>query len=180
MPHHSVLPLEPFQKWELDFVGPFKPPAMRTGNQYIIVATEYCMKWVEAKPLRDNTAASKTKNLYEFIWCLYGYLIELISDQGGHFLGQVIESLTTFYAALHKRSTQYYPQANGLAESTNKTLQNILRKIINENRMDWGTKLHSSLWAYRTTYKTSVRTTPFQLAFGLGAVMSIEFQIPSL
>ena len=136
MPHHPVLPLEPFQKWGLDFVGPFKPPAMRTGNRYIIVATDYCTKWVEAKALRDNTAASTTKFLYECIWCRYGCPIELISDQGGHFLGQVVESLTSFYAVVHKRSTPYYPQANGLAESTNKTLQNILQKIVNENQTD--------------------------------------------
>ena len=31
MPHQSVLPLEPFQKWGLDFVGPFIPAAARTG-----------------------------------------------------------------------------------------------------------------------------------------------------
>ena len=180
MPHHPVLPLEPFQKWGLDFVGPFKPPTMRTGNRYIIVATDYCTKWVEAKALRDNTAASTTKFLYECIWCRYGCPIELISDQGGHFLGQVVESLTSFYAVVHKRSTPYYPQANGLAESTNKTLKNILRKIVNENRTDWDTKLQSALWAYRTTYKTNIRTTPFRLAFGLEAVMPVEFQIPSL
>ena len=129
---------------------------MRTGNRYVIVATDYCTKWVEAKALRDNTAVSTTKFLYEYIWCRYGCPIELISDQGGHFLGQVVESLTTFYAVVHKRSTPYYPQANGLAESTNKTLQNILRKIVNENRTDWDTKLHSALWAYRTAYKTSI------------------------
>ena len=29
-------------------------------------------------------------------------------------------------------------------------------------------------------YKTSIRTNPFRLAFGLEAVMMIEFQIPSL
>ena len=84
------------------------------------------------------------------------------------------------YAGVNKKRTPYYPQANGLAESTNKTLQNILRKIVNENRTDWDTKLQSALWAYRTTYKTSIRTTPFRLAFGLEAVMPVEFQIPSL
>ena len=91
-----------------------------------------------------------------------------------------MESLTFFYAVVHKRSTPYYPQANGLAESTNKTLQNILRKIVNENRTHSDTKLQSALWVYRTTYKTNIRTTPFRLEFGLEAVMPIEFQIPSL
>ena len=128
-PSFGILPLEPFLKWGLDFVGPFKPPSMRTRNRYIIVTTDYCTKWVEAKELRDNTATSTTKFLYEHIWCRYGCPIELISDQGGHFLGQVVESLTTCYAVVHKCSTPYYPQANELAESMNKTLQNILRNL---------------------------------------------------
>ena len=86
----------------------------------------------------------------------------------------------TFYAVVHKRITPYYPQANGLAVSTNKTLQNILRKIVTENQTDWDTKLQSALWAYWTAYKTSIQTTPFRLAFGLEVVMPMEFQIPRL
>ena len=181
MPHQPVLPLDPFQKWGLDFVGPFTPAAAaRTGNKYILVATDYCTKWVEAKALRENTAVVTVKFLYENIWCRFGCPIELISDQGSHFLNSVIRELTQHYAVVHKKSTSYYPQANGLAESTNKTLQTILKKIVNENRTDWDTKLHSALWAYRTSYKTSIQSTPFRLAFGLEAVMPVEFQVPSL
>ena len=95
------------------------------------------MKWVEAKALKDNTATSTAKFVYESIWCRFGCPIELVSDQGTHFINKLIHELTTYYAAVHKKSMPYYPQANGLAESTNKTIQTILKKIVNENRTDW-------------------------------------------
>ena len=52
--------------------------------------------------------------------------------------------------------------------------------IVNDNQTDWDQKLHSALWAYRTTYKIVNRSTPFKFAFGLEAVTPIEFQILSL
>lgn len=136
-PQNFVLPLEPFQKWGLDFVGPFYPPASHTVNKYILVATDYCTKWVEAKALRDNTAATVAKFLYEMIMTRYGSPMELVSDQGGHFLNEVIQNLTSQHMIIHKKSIVYYPQANGQAESTNQMLQKILKKIVNENRTDW-------------------------------------------
>ena len=53
-----------------------------------------------------------------------------------HYINKIIHELSTYYAVVHKKSTLYYPQAHGLLESTNKTLQLILRKIVNENRND--------------------------------------------
>ena len=119
MPHQPILPLDPFQKWGLDFVGPFKPPAARTGNKYIIVATDYCTKWVEAKALRDNTAASTAKFVYEHLWCRYGCPIELVSDQGGQFINQIIRELTHHYAVVHKKKHTVLPageQIGGIDE----------------------------------------------------------------
>ena len=81
---------------------------------------------------------------------------------------------------IHRRSGPYHPQANGQAESTNKVLCTALTKVVEQSRTDWEQKLHSVLWAYRTSYKMSVGTTPFNLVYGLDAIMPIEFLIPTL
>ena len=74
----------------------------------------------------------------------------------------------------------YHLQANGQVESTNKILCNILTKIVGNSCTDWELKLNSALWAYRVAYKTAIGTTPFNLVFGLDAILPIEFLIPTL
>ena len=36
------------------------------------------------------------------------------------------------------------------------------------------------MWAYRIAYKTTVGATPFELVFGLNAILPIEFLVPTL
>jgi hypothetical protein len=40
--------------------------------------------------------------------------------------------------------------------------------------------LYSTLWTYRTSFKIATSFSPFQLIYGLEAVLPIECQIPSL
>ena len=113
-------------------------------------------------------------------WCILDAQSNLVSDQGTHFLNEVIHILTHRHMIIHKKSIVYYPQANGQAESTNKILQQILKKVVEEHRTDWDQKLHSALWAFRTAYKLTTGLTPFWMVYGLEAVMPMEFLVPTM
>jgi hypothetical protein len=62
----------------------------------------------------------------------------------------------------------------------NKSLKTILQRMINYAKSNWHLMLYSTLWAYRTSVKTATDFSPFQLVYGLEAVLPIECQIPSL
>ena len=56
---------------------------------------------------------STKKLVYEHLWCRFGCPIELVSDQGRHFLNHLIRELTTHYVVVHKWSTTYILKRKG-------------------------------------------------------------------
>ena len=122
---------------------------MHTHVEYIIVATDYVTKWVEAKATIKNNAQTTAKFLYEHAFTRYGLPIEIVTDRGTHFLNEVIEHLLEEFMVIHKKFAPYHQQDNGHAKSTNKILCTVLTKIISQTKTDWEQKLHATLWAYR-------------------------------
>jgi len=50
--------------------------------------------------------------------------------------------------------SMYNAPGNGLAYVFNKTLYNILKKVVNCLKKDWYDRIGETLWAYRTTFYT--------------------------
>ena len=179
MPLHVSLPLVPFEKWGIDYVGEVHPHSSK-GMAYIVVATEYLTKWAEAKAVKTNTAANAATFLYENIISRFGCPKILVSDRGTHFLNEMFEELTARFKIDHRKTTPYHPQTNGQTERVNGTLVSILRKTVLDSKRDWDVKLTAALWAYRTTFKVTTQATPFSLVYGLEATLPIEFEVESL
>ena len=137
----------------MDFVGPISPLGKWTSAHYIITATDYLTRWVEAAPVKDCTAAIATHFLFENIITIFVCPKILISDQGTNFVNKLIVELTAEFQIQHKKTTPYHPQENGIVEAFNKVLENVLTKVCNKRRDDWDQKVSVVLWAYRTTCK---------------------------
>jgi hypothetical protein len=75
-------------------------------------------------------------------------------------------------------STPYYPQGNGLAKYSNKSLVNIIKKLLEDNTKSWDSKLKFALWAGRVTTKRSLGISPFQLVYGIEAIFPTQLALP--
>ena len=93
-------------------------------------AIDYVTKWVEVVALKDNSAKSTAWFIYDNIICRFGCPLDLVTDQGGHFINETVEALVRDFAIKQRKFTTYYPRCNGEAESTNKTLKTILLKTV--------------------------------------------------
>ena len=101
----------------------------------------------------------------------------LISDGGSHFCNHVIENLLKKYGVTHKVATPYHPQISGLVEVSNREIKWILEKTVSSLRKDWALKLDDALWAYRTTFKTPIGLTPYQLIYGKSCHLPLSLSI---
>uniref|UniRef100_A0A2N9H1D0 Integrase catalytic domain-containing protein n=1 Tax=Fagus sylvatica TaxID=28930 RepID=A0A2N9H1D0_FAGSY len=76
----------PFHTWGLDLIGPINPSS--GGCIWILVATEYFTKWVEAIPLRKATGAAVANFIREHIITRFGIPHKIISDNGTPFVNK--------------------------------------------------------------------------------------------
>ena len=141
---HPIVTPWPFSQWGLDLIGKITPTSSN-GHKFIITATKYFTKWVEAIPMTYITGKQISKFILNYL--IYHYCVPqaIISDNGTPFKNQEVCNLCEKFKIQHCFSTPYYPQGNGQAEATNKTILKILKKIVNDAGHDWNLQLNPAL-----------------------------------
>jgi transposase InsO family protein len=160
----------------LDFIGEIHPPSSGQ-HRWILTATDHFIKWIESSPTRS--ASHKVIIIFlEDIIARFGCPSRIVTDNDASFKS---EPLVMFYeqfkiSLIH--STPYYPQGNGLAESSNKRLIKLIKRLLEDNKRAWDSKLKFSLWVDQVTTKKSLGTSPFQLVYGTEVVFPTQLTLP--
>jgi hypothetical protein len=163
---HPIPVISPWFHVGMDLI---KMPVSKSGKNYILTVVDYFSKWPEAVPLPDKSSETVASALLK-IFLRMGFPTVFSSDQGREFVNATMDALKNRTGAVHKISSAYHPQTNGLTERFNRTLQEMLIKVCSDDQTDWDGFLDEVLFSYRVGKQKATKMSPFEIIFARNPV----------
>jgi transposase InsO family protein len=140
------------ERVHMDMLGPF--PDSNRGNRYILVMVDQFTKWVEIHALPAQTAIETARCAVDQFFTRFGTPLEIHTDQGKNFDGNLMHALCDLYRIAKTRTTPYHPCSNGQVERYNRLLLQMIRCYLKKNDRDWDVDLQLLAGAIRDTYSS--------------------------
>ena len=157
-----------------------RPFPKAVGNKkYLLVGTDYFMKWVKAEPLANIRDVDAKRFVWKNIVTRFKVPYVIISDNDLQFDSKMFRRYYGELGITNRYSTPAYPQGNGQAEAVNKVIVSELKKRLNVAKDKWVEELPHVLWTYRTTPRRSIGETHFSMTYGVEAVIPLETGFPT-
>jgi hypothetical protein len=104
---HSIIKPWPFRGWGLDFISQIHPPSFK-GHRFVLVATDYFIKWTDAVPLKNITHKEVIEFIIEHIIHRFDILQTLTIDQGTSFMSKKVRDFAELYKIKLLKLSPYY------------------------------------------------------------------------
>jgi len=132
----KVMATHAFDDISVDVMGG-QLPVTAKGNKYILLIVCNASKWVHGVPLRNLRAETIADKLVEY-FCQYGIARIVRSDNFSTFHSQLITKVREKLGVDAKFSAPFHYQSHGSIERVNLSVENMLRKFIQENPKKMG------------------------------------------
>ena len=161
-------------KFSLDLAGPF--PVTLSGNKYVVSFVDWLSGWIEAFPVPDKTADSVVFLLQTEIIPRFSCPLVLVTDNGTENLNKAMRETLESLRIHHIKTSVYHPQSNAKVERSHRTMNDILSKLMTDDKKckSWDLHLPQALGAMRFSYNESTGQSPFSLLYGRDAVLPID------
>jgi hypothetical protein len=117
----------PFRGWGIDLIGQINPPSSK-GHKFVLLATDYFTKWVEAIPLKKVTSENMVEFVKEHIIYRFGIPQTITTNQGAQFVSLEFREFAESMGIKLLNSSPYYAQANGRAEASKKIMIKLIKR----------------------------------------------------
>ena len=175
------LPIPPFpwHTWSMDLITSL--PRTRDGNDAIVVFVCKLTRLVHYAACKTAISAPELAEVFRrTVVRLHGLPHAIISDRDPRFTATFWRSFWSSLGTSLTMSTAYHPQTDGQTENSNKTLENILRSVVDFDQKDWDKHLDVAELAVNNSKQASTGYTAFYLSYGREARMPLDLAIAPL
>lgn len=151
----------------IDHVGPL--PTTAAGNRYILIAVDHLSKFVEVATVPSLAPSYVTRFLRDRFELRHGLPNKLISDRAPTFRSSELRAYLRHARVEHHYASAYHPQANGLTERANQTIQARLAPYCRNSKpgeADWDEHLQAAAYSMNTSLQNSAGTSPYEIVYG--------------
>ena len=93
---HPIIKPWPFRGWGLDFIGQINPPSSKR-HRFVLVATDYFMKWTEVVPLKNMTHREVIEFITEHVIHRFSIPQTLTTNKGSSFKSKEVREFAESY-----------------------------------------------------------------------------------
>jgi len=154
----------PFHTIHIDHYGPLCTTLGKFRHIFIIV--DGFSKFLTLYPVRSVKSTETCSKLIEY-FSYYSKPIRIISDRGTGFTSDYFKNFCKTHSIKHVLIAVGSPQANGQVERYNRTIKEMISKLMHEKGRNWNESLNQVQLAINNTHNRSIKNTPSMLLFGI-------------
>lgn len=155
----AEMPQHPWVDIAADFVGP-----LPSGHN-LFVLIDYYSRFTEIIIMKQITATLTVRALHE-TFCRFGMPESLKTDNGPQFISGELQQFCKQFGIEHRRTTPYWPQANGEVERINRSIGKRLKISQETEGADWQWDLRMFVLMHNSTPHSTTGVAPSSLMFG--------------
>jgi hypothetical protein len=135
---------------------------------------------MEIVALKNKESITVAHSLDQVWLCRYPRPVDCLHDNGTEFVSAEFQELLHSYGIRSKLTTVKNPQANSILERTHQVIGNLLRfnRLIAQDLDTVSAQqelLMPVMWAINTTFHTTLKASPAQLAFSCDMILPTSF-----
>ena len=167
-PMRASFPLETIY---VDLVGPYAQT--RDGFKYAMTCMDGFSRYVWAQPLKNKEADTVAQALMDAVITKWGCPVRIHSDNGKEFANRIFEAVCKLLQIEQTRTPPYNPSSNPV-ERFHRTLNAMIRTMLEREDPSWNRYLNLMCFAYNTRVSRSTGLTPFFALTGREAKLPIH------